>query len=112
MSDIDWIKTDAEDIPHLLALVAEHVLGLDKVGLINGKVWYTDWSIGVFQFTLNWETVKDILSLTHVTIQYDDNTFWAWYREDRHCPVANDDPDVALCIAALRFNGWEGNYNE
>jgi hypothetical protein len=111
MDDNGWLKKDVEDMPNLLALVAEQILGYHKVGLMRDRVWYTDLNLGVFEFTLNWEVVKDILSLTNIRIQYDEQKCCVWYSENgSEWPVEYDDPDVSLCVAALRSRGWKGYY--
>ena len=112
----DWKEIDVESLVDLIALVAEHVLLLDKVGVMNGQVWHTDYEVigGVCKFNLDWSTVKEIMNICIFRLdRHEENIYEAWYlteEGDGMCDsVKHEDADVTICVAALRSSGWKGD---
>lgn len=109
-----WKRQDANNTMELMWLVAENIFKLDRVGIMNDHVVYTDYDMGgTFNFDIDverWLWLLRECDLEMSSSEMDDKQMWTCKTKDGKFEACYPNPNNALCIAALLSRGWKGMY--
>jgi hypothetical protein len=93
----------------MLVLVAEYIFELQKVGVLNDKVVYTDFDTvgGVCDFELDIDRIKHIIKQFNLTVLYNqEEDLWEAKNVSAMVHCCSSNFDIAICSAALYVKGW------
>ena len=115
----DWKHNDITGRLELMCHVAENVFGLDRVGIVNGEVWYNDWEtgFGMSKWKLYVEEVQKLLMKVD-SVKVDrrlvefDAVYHIEFKTDEgfHGKIQDTDICIGLMRSALKIIGWKGEY--